>query len=515
MNISELSDPDDLQTTINGWYIGEIMNKFTSDGGTTWYDNYDSATDTYSGLITGANAKLYGLKVSDLSSGLLSVISDWTLAEILDLDGTETGILSKLGEMTISELSDPDDLQTTINGWYIGEIMNKFTSDGGTTWYNNYNADTGEYSGLIEGVNAKLYGLKVSDLSGGFISAIGDWTLAEILGKNVDEQEGIDALLLGKTINELTSQSLDSIASNWYIGEIMGYKKIGGVWKKDDVSADEKVQNFYDLTIGTLMSEDFGELVSRIVADWKVGTILGYYKVGDDWYSDRTPNGSGYGYDPSDKVTGVTLKLANKTVSDLSGGFDSIIGELTLGDVISTDSNRVLAILADTPVSDIPSAMNNLEIGEIMGYEKVGGVWKKNGTAADELTAIIANYKINDFTAEGFIGTLKTDIMENVSVRTFFPDAGDSSSTNGFMALIDPEWKLGELTEKVSGVVKNANVGELIKLNAFGSYLPYEITKGEVLTQNGVSSDDETVVGYYDLTYVGASQVKAFDIDGN
>ena len=81
------------------------------------------------------------------------------------------------------------------------------------------------------------------------------------------------------------------------------------------------------------------------------------------------------------------------------------------------------------------------------------------------------------------------------------------------MALIDPEWKLGELTEKVSGVVKNANVGELIKLNAFGSYLPYEITKGEVLTQNGVSSDDETVVGYYDLTYVGASQVKAFNID--
>ncbi|MBO7525166.1 MAG: hypothetical protein J6T42_00005, partial [Clostridia bacterium] len=116
MKVSELSDVSNLQTTINGWYIGEIMGYENESG--VWKKNGESAT--------GANAKLYGLKVGDISGGFISAIGDWTLSEILDFDGTETGIIAKLGEMTISELSDPDDLQTTINGWYIGEIMNKF-----------------------------------------------------------------------------------------------------------------------------------------------------------------------------------------------------------------------------------------------------------------------------------------------------------------------------------------------------------------------------------------------------
>ena len=561
LTVGDISSSTGFKKTIGKWHIGEILECFAfdkdiSEGGVqvkfdgekwrredstiatsiVWYKNViDEENSTPSNTvytyrkIEGVNAKVYSLRVSELlENDFNNLIADWTISEILSLDGTESGILKKISGMKVSEFSDDSALQTAINGWYIGDIMNKFTSDGGTTWYNDYDASTDVYGDLITGINAKLYSLKISDLSGGFLAAIDGWTLAEILNKDLSLASGIDALLLGKTVGELTSQSLDTIAADWYVGQIMKYKKYSGsdelvdysddgVWKNSDGDpADDKVQEFYNITIGQLMNSDFGDIVSGIIADWKVGTVLGYYEYGGEWYKDRTDNGNGtYSYDPSDKVTGVTSKLAKKKVSDLSGGFDALISEFTLGDLISTDGNRVLTLLADVALSDIPDSLNGLLVGSVMGYEKVGGVWEKDGDPADELTAVIADISISEFTQNGFMGTLKNNIMNNVSVGTFFAEAGDPSSENGFMALIDPDWKLGELTEKVGGVVKSANVYGLIRLNAFGTFLPYEITEGEVITANGGTSDDATVVAYYDPYYTGSSEIKNFDFDGD
>ena len=66
------------------------------------------------------------------------------------------------------------------------------------------------------------------------------------------------------------------------------------------------------------------------------------------------------------------------------------------------------------------------------------------------------------------------------------------------------------MTDKVSEVIKSANVGRLIKLNAFGDFLQYEVTDKDVLEQNGQTVADDynaTVLGYFDTQYLGATSV--------
>ena len=516
-----------IDSTIEGWYVGDVMGKYTEDN-VTWYD--DASLDE-AGKVSGTNAKLYALTIGDIKNGFIDAIADWRVGEVMGYENVggvwknesgepAAGVNRKLYDLTVSQLTG--NVDSIISAWYVGDLLGKYTEDN-VTWYDDASLDE---ASKVTGVNAKLYALTIGDIKGDFITAIGDWTLGEILGR--DTSTGIDGLLLAKTIDELTSESFDEIAGSWYVGNILGATKFSvdeggnpveeiagsedGKWFKDDQVCEDNVQDFYDITIDTLLNNDFGDIVGDIVKDWKIGVLLGYYKNAGVWYRTRSTT-KPYTYD--DEVTGITATLADKTVSEVSadGGFKAIIDGLKLGDVVDTSGNALLSKLGNSSIGELSSDIDSLQIGDVMGYEKGGdGKWRKGGSEVNELIALIADYTVSGVQDADIV----SDVMENVTIGAFYPEAGDPNSENGFLALIDPEWKIGELTTKVNEVVKNANVGALIKLNAFGTFLPYEVTKGEVMTAyTGVDNDDRTIIGYYDLGYVGATDVLPYDTDGD
>ena len=206
-----------------------------------------------------------------------------------------------------------------------------------------------------------------------------------------------------------------------------------------------------------------------IIDGWKIGEIMGYTYDGEKWMNGLTP------------VTGVLAKLSGYTVGQLSD-FNTIINNWTLTDVLGdVSSNKLLSLIANEPIGNIATAINGLSFGQIMGYAKNGsGNWVKdangNGVAdagetapADELTAILCEYSVADISAPGFTTDLIEDIKTGVTVGTIFGDT--STSPDPLIKLMDSDWTIAELpTELVNKFKNGVTVGQMVELGVFGDF---------------------------------------------
>jgi len=400
--------------------------------------------------------------IDDGNGGTISFTEDvinqvtekFTLKEVLGDNFPTTGIISKLGDTKVGEIV------TAINSMELGELMG-LTKTGGV-WYDEHNVAVTDKLTLL------IADKQVSEIDGSFASTL-----------------------------------LEEIKTTLTVGDLF------------DTEGNSILTALKDTYLGNL---------STAINDMYLGELMGLTKTGDVWYNGDEP------------ASNLTALIAGKQVSEINGSFAStLLGEirstLTIGELLENmGDNRLLAALpADTTLDNLTTNLNGIQMGSMLGYVsfKVGDkdandhyAIDENGTAkwfteddasataydltdsdkyyaevTDEIMLIMADYYIGNITNAtgyelegGFSKHLLNNMLENVSVGTIYPSAGTTTSGNGFIALLDPDWKLGELTDKVGDVIKGASVEQLVKLGAFGDYLPYEIT-----------DTDGNVTGHYDV----------------
>ncbi|MBQ2723750.1 MAG: hypothetical protein IJF72_03785, partial [Clostridia bacterium] len=222
----------------------------------------------------------------------------------------------------------------------------------------------------------------------GHLSVLGSLTFVDLLGSIDQSMENIlGDKAIADLVNEEDQLDVFGILHGLQIGTLLGYEKISDVWytsSNQEVDGIEKI--LADVSMDDLLGGDFD--VNVLFGDVYIGELLGYELNGEIW-EDSDGN----------EVDSLMAVLADIQLGDLLGGdFDinNIFGDLYIGELLGyelngevwedTDGNEVdslMAVLADIQIGDllggdfdINNIFGDLYIGELLGYELNGEIWE-------------------------------------------------------------------------------------------------------------------------------------------
>ena len=299
--------------------------------------------------------------------------------------------------------------------------------------------------------------------------------------------------------------SLKTIFEDCKLGDVIGLKAVetsdGDVWYKyaevggynvcDKAEFGERITESEPATnLAQALSEIHASELTKPTATTaiiekvkalKIGDALEYVAIDESgitvWYKKEADKSL-------TKVSGLMQKLANHTITELEGDLDGIVHDWTLQDVLSSEQigdNTILIAVKDIPLDEISTEIEKVEFGTVMGYEKKGDTkwYKKNGTVVDdEIALVLCDYKVGELTGayeiedgKTFTQDVVSKMLDNVTLKTIYPNAGQTNA-DGFMSVLEPDWKLGELSQRLMDKLKTATtIQELISLGVFGDYL--------------------------------------------
>lgn len=420
MTVGQLTTDGELDKTVKEMQVGVAMGYTLKDG--VWYEA-DGTT-----RVSGAFRPLLGETVGNLDAGLDTLF----LGEVMGFDaiyeaGSETPIfrkdengngdytddgdnkpgplMEKFVDMTLADIDDESQFTDRIQEVRIGDAMGYTLKEG--VWYNGDDPVTGMFRTLagkrVDELEEAVKNVSVADALG-YEYKDGKWVSTD--GKNT-EPPGILRVLMTSTLAKLPGD-----ARNVYVGEIMGYEKydrdpdpdkedIGfrrpNPDKKEDSDPDYlypqgAVAEFADMTVSELEKE--GKITEKIEG-MKVGIAMGYTPV----------------YDADGNIT-----------SWLDNTLDK-----------NPVTNSLLKTVIDKKVGEIGKVMDDLTLGEAMGYTYSGTCeW---GEACDH----------------------KGDRCEHLT----WSDAGGGENT-GYAKIIGPETRIKDLNDKLTEI-KDVSIGRLME----------------------------------------------------
>ncbi len=417
----------------NVWYKGEITCKEDHEHNLSgcyafvWKDD-----DT---VATGLMGKLANKKIADLSD-LDQMIKELTLYDVLGED--IPAMLKSLKDVTIGELD------TAIDELYLGELLEYtrretdsegYTALGDTTdvMYKNVSAEDGDvvyikndkgvwYEALLKCVVEEHTHTEDCTGDGG----------EYVCGKE-EHTHGSDCFFF--EWYKVCDDAHDH-ADEWLNGETY-YVPADGMMLK---LGNEKVHNLGNLneTVQTFTLYDvLGENVPSMLKSIQHTQINGIEQAINDVYlgdflgytmGEMQPDGT-YLWTKEDgtPVEGMMAKLANQKVKEL-GDLDATVKTFTLKDVLGEDVPSVLNSLADTQIGELNEAIDEMYLGDFLGYtmgeetEEGSGkyLWTtEEGAPVEGMMAKLANEKVKDLgnldkTVQTF--TLRDVMGENVPV---------------------------------------------------------------------------------------------------
>ncbi len=529
----------DVLTTFSAKEFGGkfVFNATLSEDGSTW-----TALDNYDEFLT----VLYNLKVSEVRSGFKASGIKYFASEdafgnirlgylfaygnnvydeengmwldengdALVFEGSEGAIRRTIYNLKVSDvLVDGFNFKTLVNGLYLGELMGydcQLSGVGGhehnddCVWFETTNAYVlGEEENGLQEVTAKLKPLEQTIASLSLQSVLEDGlTVSKILEGNklgdligyasVSEQEGEEETKAQTTWFEyLTAED----------GNIVVTAKDYGERVISDKQVSTLAQTFADIDASDLTSKDAINIIINKFKGLKLGEVLEYEQTevdGETIWLKKNADGT------TTKVDGALQKLASHTVSEIENNLSDIINDWSISDVLSAEmisGNTILSAVKDVKLGELSSAINDIDVGVAMGYDKKSdGKWyNADGTiVTDEIMLVLADYKIGNLTGaialssgKTFAGDIIDSMLNNVSIGTIYPDAGKSDS-DGLMSILDPSWKLKDLSTNLMNKLKTSmTINQLIDLGVFGDYfVPQE--GYDSLTTPGSYVDEET-----------------------
>lgn len=339
----------------------------------TLYELVKNATNL--GWIKGKINKPFGAYLKDVMTVVANKMPAFYSGSV-SFDGetyAATGTYSALLEVVLNVTPKAvyDGLKTNGSDYVFGDemfgkVMLGYIFDGGNNTYSEgkwLDKDGAEYDfGTgAEGVLKKtMYSLTVGGIMTGnaykvILDAVKDVQVGEVLGYTYDETTNV-----------------------WMDGET----EVKGV-------------------LGKVASEKIGNLNMTTIDGWKIGEILGYT------YDETTNTWKNGGA----TVTGVMAKMASETIGDLDN-LEATVKGWTITDVLgetAVNGNKVLKIVGNTPIGDLASGINNVLVGEVMGYtyttDSAGKrVWKDGETAVTGVALAVADFKISEINGEALQG---------------------------------------------------------------------------------------------------------------
>lgn len=416
---------------ILGVYVGDILGYtpvYSADGTTIdfWKDkNGTKADNVFSALAN--------VQINDLINGSLSYATIAKYAEgiyvgdllgytpVCNEDGTISGWKDKKGatvnnaicavaNVKVSRLLDGslnyDNLAQQTEGVCVGDLLGYtavYKADGVVVDYWK-TADGTKTNNVI----TALANVKISDLLNGSLSydTIAQYAqgvyVGDLLGytavynangtinfwkdKNGARADAIMSVVANIKVSDvidgtITFDSLVQMFSDVKLGEVLGFKKVDGVWvdKNTNAQAQGILKVFADLNIGEMQGESLQN---------KIDTL----KISDIMQCE----------------TGLMKALANSTINSLQNDVMQVKIGVILDYVYDqntglwTDKNGnvvsgIIGAVADLSPETLSTGVNQISIGTVLGMYQKDGVWYKDKDFTQKATginAVLAKYTI-------------------------------------------------------------------------------------------------------------------------
>ena len=318
---------------------------------------------------------------------------DKTVAYWYNKNGTTkaSAINNALASVLITDLiNDSTILQTKINALQIGEVLGYEKK--GEVWYDGETAVPSET--VEEKILLKMYDRTVENIIEiDFSDLMDDITFGEILG-----------------LTYCPGDNTCTLHENCATGE--------EYWYKDKDTKTTALNNaLSNISITELINDN--SVLQTVLDDLKIGEVLGYEKKGDVWYDGETVV-------PSNTIEDkILLKMYDRSVANIGGiDFSELMDDITFGEILGltycpgdntctlhencstgdkywykdkdTKTTALNNALADILITDlindngvIQTVLDKLKIGEVLGYELIGGVWCDDGVP-------LANVSVED-----------------------------------------------------------------------------------------------------------------------
>lgn len=393
--------------------------------------------------------KVFDIQLKDLfggdMDGLMATIGEYSINDLMNPDTLNNlgigDILSYIRKDITSQVSVSEwvelvagvkhntvtDAYARLDGdkWYNAQFVCK--KDGHAhdldcysyVWYTECTSTTctehdehfesyGKRYGNVGGLYGVLADLTIGNLTGGadiMEKLTNRLTIGDIFGDNIPEMLG--------SLKDTPIAELSGAIETTKVGDLLGYEydETDARWEKDGaplegiekILADKTIANLKnfdtilnDITLGDVLNPvpdmlksladvKIPELGAKL-EEMQVGELLGYEydETESRWEKDGTP------------LTGIEKILADKKISDLKN-FDTILDEVTLGDVLNPVPD-MLKSLADVHIKDLGSELENMQVGELLGYDynESESRWEKAGTPLTGIEKVLADKSIND-----------------------------------------------------------------------------------------------------------------------
>ena len=346
-----------------------------------------------------------------------------------------------------------------------------------------------------------------------FITALGDQVNLNYVQDRYGLifHEKLDAVLSDETrkmpLKQLFSkEGFGNVLGSVYIGNIENYICYnadgteggkpgvdGAYWMTADgtkiTGIEEIIANFSinDFVSGKINTD-------TLFDDISIGDVLGYTQDGDNWYDKE-----------GKKVTGVIGAFAGSTIHSVG----SDINNVKIGEILGYELNEngdwckaneetgelekvtgALGVFADCGVNDIGDRIETAQLGEILGYENQDGAWYKKNETTGELEKV-----------SGVLATFADSTINGIGDKIETAKLGELLGYE----LVEEKWykrnaETNEL-EKVTGVLAvfaDCNIdgiGDKLETAKLGEILGYELEDETWYKMNAETDEREKVTG--------------------
>lgn len=397
-------------------------------------------------------------------------------------DGEQAAsIIGALADKSVS------DLTTGIDDIALGDIFGTVEYQGKSYTYEVKRTDT-EFILLseAESIVSELSDLTVEQLSGSELTdRVNDMKIADLLSYTKDEETGEWQDSNGKKLNAIMAKLADSTVGTInetvdslsyaeitelvavdengdviedvknYEGEFTWYEKGYKKGAEDNKVANSIMVSLAELSVSEMSDSD---KISDAVKEIVIGDAMGYVKDGDTWYTDETK---------TETPSNVIAILADCTVGNMNDRVETI----TFAEIAGIEKAYYLKA-TDAPISE-----EQLEDYE---EDEVYFIWEKeNGEEASGLMAGLAHLTVDDFSDEDKVSEAVQDLcvgdamgyekVDGVWYTKYDPADPEKNRLSGLSKAIAND-RVGDMDEKAKQVTIS-EIAELIAVDADGNVL--------------------------------------------
>ncbi|MBQ3063809.1 MAG: hypothetical protein IJC99_03290 [Clostridia bacterium] len=427
----------DINATLGDLFIGDLQG-YTLGNDERWYRTVEGeSAPTYVGAVQNAVA---GIPLSDVLDGNLDIVATLGTLSLGDVQGYTLGndgrwyrtvegeseliyvgaVQNAIADVKLSEvLEGTFSISEAFSELLLGDAMgyergevNEPADPTDPDSYDEYDFTKSDGTPVV-GAMLSIANLKLSDVLDGkadFEGAIKEMPLGDVLEYTnhdgvwyetfVEEgspenkpAKGFLSTIADLKVNEINTTEINKIT----LGKVLGYtphdenedEVFDGWLDEEGKSVTGMMRVLADLTIGDMSNDD--TLLSTI-RSVSLGDALGYTKIDGVWYTAYSDDGNG---ENDTKLSGIMKVLADNSLASIN---ESTIDNIVLGEALGYekrgddwyDANGVvtgaIVDMADLTLGELRNQTAVIEkIGEmrlatVLDYKKIDGVWVSNKT---------------------------------------------------------------------------------------------------------------------------------------